>query len=217
MTGAAAGCPRSSDRSGACTDLVNPDHDAREARPQWCTATTPLDIVPAPTGSAFSLWRLPGAKSLAVNARQDLVLAAATRGGVLNLTVNAGLLLGDAYAFLVPSLTEPDDAAHAMTRVRSAMQGSAALLPARAPSRVGRAALVTSRARAVTQQQWHRLPSTVACVRRADSPDRLRPYAPAANRPCPNALCRRRQYLGRANGGGSCLNSCLNFDRGASR
>jgi hypothetical protein len=81
-----------------------------------------------------------------VDDRHALVLAAAIPGGMLTLTMDAGLLLGDAYAFLVPSPTEPDAAVRVMTRVRSAMQGFAALSPERSPSRVTRAALVHLRA-----------------------------------------------------------------------
>ncbi len=135
-----------SDRSGGCTDLEDPYRDAREARPQWQTTAAPIRIVPSSAGPAFSLWRLPGSKSLAVSDQHALVLAAGTRGAMLTLTVDVGLLLGDAYAFLVPSLTEPDDAARVMSRVRLAMQGSAALSPERAPSGVSRTALVHLRA-----------------------------------------------------------------------
>lgn len=135
-----------SDRSGGCTDLEDPNRDAREARPQWQTAARPIGIVPVLTGPAFSLWRLPGAKSLAVDGEHVLALAASAGGGVLTLTVDAGLLLGDGYAFLVPSPTEPDHAAGVMTRVRSAMQGTAEPTSGHPPALVSRAAIVHLRA-----------------------------------------------------------------------
>jgi hypothetical protein len=88
-----------------------------------------LAIVPAgvasSTAPSFSVWRLPGPKILSVRARHELVLATGVGGGALVLTVDAGLLLGDTYAFRVPAATEPDEAVRVMVGVRSAMQGAA--------------------------------------------------------------------------------------------
>ncbi len=111
--------------------------------------TATLAIVPAPAASAtapsFSVWRLPGPKILSVHARHDLVLATGIGGGALVLTVDAGLLLGDAYAFLVPAVTEPEEAVRIMVGVRSAMQGAAPSAH-ESSSQVSRTALVHLRA-----------------------------------------------------------------------
>ena len=111
--------------------------------------TATLAIVPAGVASAtapsFSVWRLPGPKTLSVHARHDLVLATGVGGGALVLTVDAGLLLGDAYAFRVPATTEPEEAVRVMVGVRSAMQGAASSA-AESSSQVSRTALVHLRA-----------------------------------------------------------------------
>lgn len=111
--------------------------------------TATLAIVPAgvvsATAASFSVWRLPGPKTLSVHARHDLVLATGVGGGTLVLTVDAGLLLGDAYAFRVPAATEPDEAARVMVGVRSAMRGVAPSAD-ESSSSVSRTALVHLRA-----------------------------------------------------------------------
>ncbi|MBN8279036.1 MAG: DUF2285 domain-containing protein [Gammaproteobacteria bacterium] len=108
-----------------------------------------LAIVPAGVASAtapsFSVWRLPGPKILSVHARHDLLLATGVGGGALALTVDAGLLLGDAYAFRVPAETEPEEAMRVMVGVRSAMGGAAPSL-GESSSPVSRTALVHLRA-----------------------------------------------------------------------
>lgn len=108
-----------------------------------------LAIVPAGAASAtapsFSVWRLPGPKMLSVHARHDLVLATGVGGGALVLTVDAGLLLGDAYAFRVHAATDPEEAVRVMVGVRSAMRGAAPSL-GESSSHVSRTALVHLRA-----------------------------------------------------------------------
>ena len=110
-----------------------------------------LAIVPAgvasSTAPSFSVWRLPGPKILSVHARHDLVLTTGVGvgGGALVLTVDAGLLLGDAYAFRVQAATEPDEAVRVMVGVRSAMQGAASSAH-ESSSQVSRTALVHLRA-----------------------------------------------------------------------
>ena len=93
----------------------------------------------------FSVWRLPGPKTLSVHARHDLVLSTGVGGGVLALTLDGGLLLGDAYAFRVPAAAEPEDAVRVMVGVRSAMQGVAPS-PGECSLPVSRTALVHLRA-----------------------------------------------------------------------
>ncbi len=138
-----------SDTSGGCIDLVDPDLDARQARPHWLSPADALAIVPAGMVSAtapdFSVWRLSGPKTLSVQARHDLVLATGVGGGALALTVDAGLLLGDAYAFRVPASTEPEAAVRVMVSVRSAMHGADSSV-ADSSSSVTRSALVHLRA-----------------------------------------------------------------------
>ena len=111
--------------------------------------TATLAIVPAGPSSAtappFSVWRLPGPKILSVHARPDLVLTTGVGGRALELTVDAGLLLGDAYAFRVPAAAEPEEAVRVMVGVRLAMQGSASSAR-ESSSRVSRTALVHLRA-----------------------------------------------------------------------
>ena len=80
-----------------------------------------------------------------MHARPDLVLATGVGGRTLELTVDAGLLLGDAYAFRVPAATEPEEAVRVMVAVRSAMQGAASSV-GESSSRVSRTALVHLRA-----------------------------------------------------------------------
>jgi hypothetical protein len=108
-----------------------------------------LAIVPAgevsATAPAFSVWRLSGPKTLSVQARHDLVLATGVGGAALALTVDAGLLLGDAYAFRVPAAAEPEEAVRVMVGVRSAMQGAASSAD-ESSSPVSRTALVHLRA-----------------------------------------------------------------------
>ena len=101
--------------------------------------------VASATAPSFSVWRLPGPKTLSVQARHDLVLATGVGGGALVLTVDAGLLLGDAYAFRVPAATEPEEAVRVMVGVRSAMQGAASSA-GESSSPVSRTALVHLRA-----------------------------------------------------------------------
>lgn len=108
-----------------------------------------LAIVPAGVASAtapsFSVWRLPGPKIMSVHARHDLVLTTGVGGGALALTLDAGLLLGDAYAFRVSAATEPDQAVPVMVAVRSAMRGAASSVD-ESSSPVSRTALVHLRA-----------------------------------------------------------------------
>ena len=101
--------------------------------------------VASSTAPSFSVWRLPGPKVLSVHARHDLVLATGVGGTALALTVDAGLLLGDAYAFRVPAATEPEEAVRVMVGVRSAMRGIASLAH-ESSSPVSRTALVHLRA-----------------------------------------------------------------------
>ena len=101
--------------------------------------------VASATAPAFSVWRLPGPKILSVQARHNLVLATGVGGGALVLTVDAGLLLGDAYAFRVPASTEPEAAVRVMVGVRSAMQGADSSV-ADSSSSVSRSALIHLRA-----------------------------------------------------------------------
>lgn len=135
------------DPSGGCIDLENPDRDARAARPQWTVPAVTLTIVPAGAVSAtappFNVWRLSGPKVLSVGARHDLVLA--TGAGGIAVTLDADLLLGDAYAFQVPAAVEPKQALPVMVGVRSAMQGLARP-PEATAARVNRTTLVHLRA-----------------------------------------------------------------------
>lgn len=101
--------------------------------------------VASATAPAFSVWQLPGPKILSVQTRHDLMLATGVGGGALVLTVDAGLLLGDAYAFRVPASTEPEAAVRVMVSVRSAMQGADSSV-ADSSSSVSRSALVHLRA-----------------------------------------------------------------------
>lgn len=138
-----------SDHSGGCIDLENPDRDARAARPQWTVPAVTLTIVPAGAVSAtappFNVWRLSGPKVLSVGARHDLALATGAGGGGIAVTLDADLLLGDAYAFQVPAAVEPKQALPVMVGVRSAMQGIARPTAATA-ARVNRTTLVHLRA-----------------------------------------------------------------------
>lgn len=139
-------------RTGGCIDLEDPDRDARDARPQWRPATTPVAIVadPARRGDSivpcFSLWQLPGRKRLSVEHPLNVRVTGCLGATDLTLTLDAGLLLGDAYAFRVAVSMASDEAAGVMDQVRDAMGAGAVKVTTSSRPLVNRSTLVHLRA-----------------------------------------------------------------------
>jgi len=147
-TGSPAAGSKPAVHSGGCIDLEDPDRDAREARPQWRTAAAPVVIVADPglrgdgMATRFSVWQLPGRKFLSVDHRLNVRVTSRLSGTDLTLTLDAGLLLGDAYAFRVAASTAPDEAAGVMHQVRAAMRAGAVTVTTSSRPLVSRSNLV---------------------------------------------------------------------------
>jgi hypothetical protein len=90
--------------TGGYIGLENPSLDSREAHPRWYPR--PLSIVPLIESDerdpqvAFSLWRIPGRKSLFHDGSQ-LLLTAQEHHQTLRLILSANIRDGGAFAFSV--------------------------------------------------------------------------------------------------------------------
>lgn len=138
-----------SDMPGGWIGLEDPDRDARVARPRWRVATAEVRLLPTSAPSAasaptFSLWQLPGAKSLRATPTGDLRLVAEAPSGPCALTLNTGLSDGDHFALLIPAATALVEARRVLSYAR--LPGTARSITITRTPAVTRTAIVHLRA-----------------------------------------------------------------------
>ena len=115
---------------GGCDFLEDPALDARSAEPVWLPDTDHLvAVTPAIVdgGEPFSLWTLPGRKSLVHDGRRLLVRSTLGRR-VLRLAVSLSLGDGMPFAYAVPAGSR----GHAGFRAASELDATFAGTPAKA-------------------------------------------------------------------------------------
>ena len=122
---------------GGCDFPEDPNLDARVADPIWLPDPDVLiPLGPAIVGDAdtFSLWRLPGPKSL-VHDGHRLVLRTRLGRRVVRLALSLSLKEGSAYAFAVPAGSRRRQRAEAADELATALEGHSHTLRAPAVTR----------------------------------------------------------------------------------
>ena len=117
-------------RSGGCDFLEDPSRDARDADPVWLADPDPLTAVgPAADdeAAAFSLWAIPGRKSL-VHDGKRLLLRTTLGRRVVRLALDLNLTEGRAFAYAVPAGRRLATKRKAVALIDAALTGEAEAL-----------------------------------------------------------------------------------------
>jgi hypothetical protein len=128
---------------GGCNFVEDPALDAREVQPQWLPSPSSvvrlIDVDEDDRNTRFSLWRIPGRKTLLHDGRQ-LQLTSEIGTSRLRLCLSTGLCDGISFAFVVPAGADVRNAWIASAGVRvllSTRRPIWARRPARGPTHMG--------------------------------------------------------------------------------
>jgi hypothetical protein len=106
--------------NGGCNFVEDPALDAREVQPQWLPSPSSvvrlIDVDEDDRDTRFSLWRIPGRKTLLHDGRQ-LHLTSELGSSRLRLLLSTGLCEGGSFAFVVPAGADVRSAWAASARV----------------------------------------------------------------------------------------------------
>jgi hypothetical protein len=108
--------------NGGCNFVEDPTLDAREAQPLWFPSPSSvvrlIEVDEDDRDLRFSLWRIPGRKTLLHDGRQ-LQLTSEIGSTRLRLLLSTGLCEGSSFAFVVPAGVDVRGAWAASARVRA--------------------------------------------------------------------------------------------------